>query len=157
MWGHRDLWPPRSNSLTLESKWTFVPNLKKFPRAVAETSLSREWDGRMDGRRDGWTGRQSRSIMLLATAVAGMEALKKNNSNSLWVNAIKQKYAKGFSMFYVCCAVYWYKQNLFCHQLSFVFIKRCWLIRHTLGTNTKLNWCHLHSLHADLNARTQDI
>ncbi len=35
-----DLWPPKSKQVILESKWTFVPNLKKFPQGVLEISHS---------------------------------------------------------------------------------------------------------------------
>ncbi len=38
-----------NNQFILESKWTFVPNLKKFPQGVPEISRSRKWDGWTDG------------------------------------------------------------------------------------------------------------
>ena len=31
LWGHSDLWPPKSDQFILETKGTFVPNLKEFP------------------------------------------------------------------------------------------------------------------------------
>ena len=31
-----DLWRPKSNQFTLESKWTLVPNLEKFPEGILE-------------------------------------------------------------------------------------------------------------------------
>ena len=33
-------------TLTFESKWTFVPNLKTFPQDVSESWHSLEWDRR---------------------------------------------------------------------------------------------------------------
>ncbi len=41
-----DLWPPNSNQFILESKWTFVAVVMKFPPGNPEISRSQEWDGR---------------------------------------------------------------------------------------------------------------
>ena len=38
----KKLQPPKSNQFILESKWTFVLNMKKFPQGVPEISHSRE-------------------------------------------------------------------------------------------------------------------
>ncbi len=35
-----DLRPPKSKQVILESKWAFLPNLKKFPQGVLEISRS---------------------------------------------------------------------------------------------------------------------
>ena len=35
-WAHSDPWPSKSHQFILEPKWTFVPNLKKFPQGVLE-------------------------------------------------------------------------------------------------------------------------
>lgn len=52
----------KSNQLILESKWMFVPKLKKFPyKGIPEISHPQEWDGWTDvlysmcTRVDGWT------------------------------------------------------------------------------------------------------
>ena len=49
-----DLWPFSTKiEFILESKWTFVPNLRKFPLCVLEISRSQEWDGPTCGRMEG--------------------------------------------------------------------------------------------------------
>lgn len=40
-----ECWPTNSNQLILESKWTFVSNLKKLPRCVSEILCIQGWDG----------------------------------------------------------------------------------------------------------------
>ena len=54
-----DLWPPNSNQFIPESKWTFVPNLKKFPQGVPEILRWREgtmWKHNVSGHSCRWCG-----------------------------------------------------------------------------------------------------
>lgn len=59
------------NQLFLESKWAFVPNVKKFSQDSRGISRSQGWIGRTDG--------QHENMMLLAMAVVGAEAYKKTD------------------------------------------------------------------------------
>lgn len=43
-----DFWQAKSNQCILESKWTFVPNLKKFPQGIPDILHSWEWGKRMN-------------------------------------------------------------------------------------------------------------
>lgn len=43
----------QTNYFILESKWTFVPNFKIFPRGIPERSRSKEWDRQPEGVRPG--------------------------------------------------------------------------------------------------------
>ncbi len=38
-----DLWPPKSIQVMLESKWTFIPNLKNLPQGVSKILCSKMW------------------------------------------------------------------------------------------------------------------
>lgn len=60
-WGHSDLLPAKSNQLILDSKWTFVLNLKKFHESVPEIMFMR-------------MGRQPENIM--PTSWADLDASK---------------------------------------------------------------------------------
>lgn len=48
-WSHNGLCPWNSTRFILESKWTFVPNLRTFRQGVKEILLSQEWDVWTDG------------------------------------------------------------------------------------------------------------
>ncbi len=45
--GPSDLWPPKSNQVILESKWTFIPNLKNLPQGISEILNSQTWPRQM--------------------------------------------------------------------------------------------------------------
>ena len=66
-----DLWLPKFNQFMLESRWTFMPNLKKLPPSIPEISRSREWHGRTAQKHNVSGTDNPKSIMSLATAVVG--------------------------------------------------------------------------------------
>ena len=78
------LWPINSNNFTLKSKWTFVPNLKKFPWDIVKISRSQQWDGR--------TGGQQENIMPTSTGCHQLWKIwKKDFLSTVWVKSEAQR------------------------------------------------------------------
>lgn len=41
-------WPLKCNQFIVESKWLFIPNVRKFRQGILKLSCWREWDGQTD-------------------------------------------------------------------------------------------------------------